>query len=133
MIVAFPAAPPALVAVAACQGADPAITNVATTQSSSGDLSVYTLHVTVTNLGSSGQRSNVLQSVAIWVDGEKRGEKGLPPLAAGANYTFPYDVQRSPDAALGSTRVALHLIMHEPSGISSQHCSVANDSRRVRV
>jgi hypothetical protein len=133
MIVALPAAPPALVALAACQGADPAITNVATTESSNGGLSLYTLHVTVTNVGSSGQRSNVLQSVAIWVDGEKRGEKGLPPLAAGANYTFPYDVQRAQDAATGSTRVDLHLIMHQPAGVSSQHCSVANDSRRVRV
>jgi hypothetical protein len=132
-MIAMPAAPPAIVADAACQGADPAITNVVTSQSSNGALTTLTLKITVTNLGSSGQRSNTLQSVTMWVDGEKRGEKGLPPLPAGGNYTFPYQVQRADDAANGSTRVDLHLVMHQPTGISSQDCSAANDSQRVRV
>ena len=87
IMIAMLALPPA---IAACHGADPAITNVTTTQTSNGGLTTYTLRVTVTNLGSSGQRSNVLQSVEIRLDGAKNGAKGLPPLAAGAKYTFPY-------------------------------------------
>jgi hypothetical protein len=118
---------------AACQGADPAITNVTTTNISSEGLTTYTLMVTVTNLGSSGQRSNVLQSVQIRLDGSKNGEKGLPPLAAGAKYTFAYDVQRATDAAAGSTKVALRLVMHQPSGLGPQDCSAANDSQLVRL
>ncbi len=70
-----------LTAFAACHGADPAITNVTTTQTSNGGLTTYTLRVTVTNVGSSGQRSNVLQSVEIRLDRAKNGEKGVPPLA----------------------------------------------------
>jgi hypothetical protein len=96
-------------------------------------LTTYTLRVTVTNLGSSGQRSNVLQSVEIRLDGAKNGEKGLPPLAAGAKYTFPYDVQRATDAAASTTTVDLHLVMHQPSGVGAQDCSAANDSQHVKL
>jgi len=96
-------------------------------------LTTYTLRVTVTNLGSSGQRSNVLQSVEIRLDRAKNGEKGVPPLAAGAKYTFPYDVQRATDAAAGTTTVDLHLVMHQPSGVGPQDCSAANDSQRVKL
>ena len=120
-------------ALAACQGADPAITNVKTTKISRAGLATYTLSVTVTNLGSSGQRPNVLQSVEIRLDGAKNGEKGVPPLAAGAKYTFPYDVQRAADAAAGTTKVDLHLVMHQPAGVGPQDCSAANDSQRVRL
>jgi len=122
-----------LTAFAACHGADPAITNVATTQTSNGGLTTYTLRITVANLGSSGQRSNVLQSVEIRLDRAKNGEKSVPPLAAGAKYTFPYDVQRATDAAAGTTTVDLHLVMHQPSGVGPQDCSAANDSQRVKL
>jgi hypothetical protein len=120
-------------ALAACRGADPAITNVTTTKVSSEGLATYTLRVTVTNLGSSGQPGNVLQSVEIRLDGAKNGEKGVPPLAAGAKYTFPYDVKRATDAAAGTTKVDLHLVMHQPSGVGPQDCSAANDSLRVKL
>jgi hypothetical protein len=129
-MIAMLASPPA---IAACHGADPAITNVTTTQTSNGGLTTYTLRVTVTNIGSSGQRSDVLQSVEIRLDGVKNGEKGLPPLAAGATYTFPYDVRRAADAAAGTTRVDLHLVMRQPSGIGPQDCSAANDRQRVKL
>jgi hypothetical protein len=36
-----------LPAIAACHGADPAITNVTTTQTSNGGLTTYTLRVTI--------------------------------------------------------------------------------------
>jgi hypothetical protein len=120
-------------AIAACHGADPALTNVVMTQTSNGGLTTYTLRVTVTNLGSSGQRSNVLQSVEIRLASAKNGEKGLPPLTAGAKYTFPYDVQRATDAAARTTTVDLHLVMHQPSGVGRQDCSAANDLQRVKL
>src|ERR1035438_6975380 len=129
-MLAMLALPPA---IATCSGADPAIADVTTTQTSNGGLTMYTLRVTVTNLGSSGQRSNVLQSVEIRLDGAKNGEKGLPPLAAGAKYTFPYDVQRATDAAAKTTTVDLNLVMHQPRGVGPQDCSAANDSQRVKL
>ena len=104
-----------------------------TTQIMRDGLATYTLKVTVTNLGSSGQPSNVLQSVEIRLDGAKNGEKGVPPLAAGAKYAFSYDVRRAADAAAGTTKVDLHLVMHQPSGAGPQDCSAANDSARVRL
>jgi len=132
-MIALLTALPAMVSTATCHGADPAITGVTTTQTANGALTTYTLKVTVTNLGSTGQRSNVLQSVEIRLDGAKKGEKGLPPLAAGAKYSFPYDVQRSSDAAAGTTRVVFHLVMHQPPGVGAQDCSAANDSQRVVI
>jgi hypothetical protein len=122
-----------LPALAACHGADPAITDVTTTQTSNEGLTTYTLRITVTNVGSTGQRNNVLQSVEIRLDRAKNGEKGVPPLAAGANYTFPYDVRRATDAAAGTTTVDLHLVMHQPSGVGPQDCSAENDSKRVKL
>jgi hypothetical protein len=122
-----------LPALAACHGADPAITDVTTTQTSNEGLTTYTLRITVTNVGSTGQRNNVLQSVEIRLDRAKNGAKGVPPLAAGANYTFPYDVRRATDAAAGTTTVDLHLVMHQPSGVGPQDCSAENDSKRVKL
>jgi hypothetical protein len=116
-------------AASTCRGADPAITNVSTSQIG-GDMTTYALKVTVANVGSSDQRKNVLQSVKIILDGQKKDQKGVPPLAAGQSYTFTYDVHRASDAGPGTTRVGLRLVM-DGSTDATQNCSTANDFRRV--
>jgi subtilase family serine protease len=114
-----------------CTGADVAITNVTVSHASNGKLMNYTLSITVKNVGSVNQRANVLDNVSEVLDGEKKGEKGLPPLAAGASYTFPYVVQRALDAAPGSTTVRLHIVSDQVPG-SPGDCSILNESRQVR-
>jgi hypothetical protein len=123
---------PVAIAATACTGADPSITNVTTTQvAGSGDLSTYALKVTVANIGSSDQPKNLLQSVDIFLDGGKKDEKGLPPLAAGADYSFTYDVRRAADAGNRTSTVRLHLVTDRPAGDAAQSCSMANTDQRV--
>ncbi len=119
----------ALASGATCPGADPAITKVTTSQVAGGDVTAYTLIVTVANLGSVRQPSNTLQSVVIYLDGQKKDVKGLPPLGPGQTYSFPYVVHRSADAAPGSTSVRFHIVQIQPAGA----CSDANDTKRIVI
>ncbi len=119
----------ALASGAACAGADPAITSVTTSQAAGGDVNTYTLDVTVTNLGSARQPGNTLQSVVIYLDGQKKDRKGLPPLGPGQTYSFPYVVHRNPDAARGSTSVRFRLVQTPPAA----DCSDPRDTKRVRI
>jgi len=119
----------AMASGAACPGADPAITNVTASQAAGGDVNTYTLDVTVTNLGSAPQPGNTLQSVVIYLDGQKKDEKGLPPLGPGKTYSFPYVVRRNTDAAVGSTSIRLRLIQTQPA----RACSDANDTKRIVI
>ena len=118
----------ALPAVAACSGADPGITiaRVASVQTAGG-LSHYHLSITVVNHGTQGQASNVLDSVQMYQDGIKVDEKGLPPLKAGASYTFTHDYVRASDAGKGTTVYRFQLVMHKPSGMGPANCSASND------
>ena len=86
----------------------------------------YALKITTANLGTAGQRANVLQSVVITLDGIKNGEKGIPPLASGQSYTFTYIVLRASDAAANTTKVDLQLVVHSPAG-AAQDCNLTND------
>jgi len=119
----------AMASGAACPGADPAITNVTTSLAAGTDVNTYTLDVTITNLGSVRQPSNTLQSVVIYLDGQKKDEKGLPPLGPGKTYSFPYLVHRNADAARGSTAVRLRLVQTQPAGA----CSDSNDTKRIVI
>jgi len=119
----------AMASGATCSGADPAITNVRTSQAADGEVNAYTLNITVANLGSSRQPGNTLQSVVIYLDGQKKDEKGLPPLGPGQNYSFPYVVHRNADAARGSTSVRLHLVQSQPAAA----CSDTNATKRIVI
>ena len=112
----------------ACQGADPAITNVVSSSSENNGLTHFTLTTTVVNLGSQAQPGNELQSVDIYLDGVKNGEKGIPPLRAGQQYSFTYDVSRASDAEAGSTKVKLHLVHH-----GAQNCNDAKDRYQLKI
>jgi hypothetical protein len=119
----------AMASGATCPGADPAITKVTKSQAAGSDLNAYTLEVTVTNLGSVRQPGNTLQSVVIYLDGQKKDEKGLPPLAPRQTYSFPYVVHRNSDAARGSTSVRFHIVVTQPAGT----CTDANDTKRILI
>jgi hypothetical protein len=112
---------------ASCAGADPAITSaVVKNVTSAGQLNTYHIVGTITNLGSADQPSNTLQFVDIYVDRQKRNDRGIPPLAPGQSYTFGFDWSRSGDAGPGTTTVRFRLRM-----VQGSDCDPANGSNSV--
>lgn len=92
-----------------CSAAGPAISSVSVSSATpDGNMTRYTLTGTVVNGGGS-QPSNMLQSVAIFMAGDKLDSRSIPPLQAGQSYKFSYDYLRSRDAGNGTTRLAFKL------------------------
>jgi subtilase family serine protease len=119
-------APPAALAVT-CAGANPAITSVTVKNvTTSGGISTYHMVGTVTNLGSQAQPSNTLQFVDIYIDRQKRNDRGIPPLAPGQSYTFGFDWPRSSDAGPGTTTVHFQIRM-----VQGSDCNPANGANSV--
>ena len=118
------------VASAACAGADPAITAAfvksVTSQGGAGSVNRYNISGTVSNVGSEGQASNVLQFVDIYENGDKLDSRGVPPLKPGQSYAFSYAVMRSADAGKGTGILTFRLDMRQPS--SREDCNLSNDS-----
>jgi hypothetical protein len=98
-----------------CAATYPVITSVAV-QNVMPDAGVnqYTIRVSVMNRGQNSQASNALQSVQIYQDATKVGEKGIPPLKAGGTYAFPYRFTRNSDAADGTTNLVFRLDRQAP-------------------
>lgn len=120
------------VAAGTCAAADPSVVSVAVADvTSNGNLNNYHIKGTVTNVGASGQASNVLQSVDIYQATEKLDAKSVPPLPAGQSATFEYIYQRSKDAGQGTTRLRFVLDVHNPSPAGAQNCSTNNDQNEV--
>ncbi|HYL28047.1 MAG TPA: hypothetical protein VEW74_09450 [Candidatus Nitrosotalea sp.] len=114
-------------ASAACQGPNPAITHVAVqTHMTRGQATMYHLVGTVTNEGTSGQPSNVLQFVDIWHDGDKLDSRGIPPLPLGGSHNFSYDFIRASDAGAGTTTLVFKIDI-----TSGSNCSDADDTYKV--
>jgi hypothetical protein len=112
---------------ATCSGTNPAITAAAVKNVSSADrLNTYHLAGTVTNRGTMSEPSNTLQFVDVFVDGQRRDDRGIPPLAVGQSYSFGFDWLRSIDAGPGSTTVLFRLRM-----VDGVNCNPANGSRSV--
>jgi len=80
-----------------------------------GAMNHYELRVTVTNNGAP-QAGNVLQDVAIYRDGSKADQKGVPPLGAGQSYSFTYGYDRNADAGTGSSTFTFVLDEQTPGG-----------------
>jgi|SRR5580658_1609478 hypothetical protein len=95
----------------ACSGPAPAILSarVANAARDNGH-EHYTVNVTVANVGGRGQADSVLQSVAVYRDGEKKDQKGIPPLRAGQSYHYTYGMDRAFSAAGGSTHLTFRLM-----------------------
>ena len=114
-------------AAAACLGANPAITHVTVINHTvSNQVSRYHLVGTVTNEGTSGQPSNVLQFVDIWHDTDKVDSRGIPPLPVGGSYNFSYDWLRAPDAGAGTTKLTFRMDVR-----SGSNCNPANGTYSV--
>lgn len=123
---------PAAAMAASCAGADPALV-LATSRlvESVGGANHYRLTVGVTNVGSQGQASNVLQFVDMYEHGAKLDAKGVPPLSAGQSYNVSFIYTRANDAGDGTADFAFQLNMRQPAGISAQNCNAANDRYRL--
>jgi hypothetical protein len=118
---------PSTAPAAGCAGANPAITSVVVKNVTSvGLLNTYHMAGTVTNLGSQGQPSNTLQFVDIYIDGQKRNDRGIPPLAPGQSYTFGFDWSRSSGAGPGTTTVHFRIRM-----VQGMDCNPANGTNSV--
>jgi subtilase family serine protease len=110
-----------------CNGAYPSIASVVVKGvTASGALNTYHIAGTVTNSGSQPQSNNVLQSVDVYMAGQKLDSKSVPPLAPGQSYTFTYDYQRSKDAGPGSTHLRFQMDMHQPVAAGPSNCNPAN-------
>jgi hypothetical protein len=132
--VLFAQNPSILVAAAGCAGADPAIVSVAVKgMTPHGDVNVYHLGGTVTNVGSRKQASNDLYFVDVYQDRQKVDSRGIPPLRPGQSYTFGYDYRRAADAANRSTGFRFVIDWRQPSPPGSQDCNLGNDSFTLRV
>lgn len=117
-----------------CAGADPAIASVSVKSTTpSGDVNLYHLAGTVTNLGQKKQASNVLQFVDIFYNGTKVDAKSVPPLAPGRHYTFGYDFKRAIDAREGTSHFRFQLDFKQPNPPGAQNCNSGNDSFRLDV
>lgn len=117
----------------ACSGADPAITQAGVRSvTSGGDLRYHTVAVTVTNLGSAGQRANLLQSVDVYQDGDKVDQKGIPPLGPGQSKTVTYTFKRSDEARRKSTRLDFRMNVHSTVP-GSADCNTGNDHFRLNA
>jgi hypothetical protein len=117
-----------------CVGSDPAIVS-ATSQSVGQEKGVnrYRLSVTVKNLGSAKQASNVLQSVEFIQSGVKVDQKGLQPLKPGQSYTVTHDYLRSVDAGVGTTPFTLRLRIVKPSPPGVADCNPDNNTYELTV
>jgi hypothetical protein len=117
----------------ACTGANPAIVSAgASAPIRDGAHNRFSVKVTVTNKGTAGQPSNLLQTVDIVQDQTKVGAKGVPPLKPGQSYSFTYSFVRAFSAAPGTTHLIFRLHVDQPSG-SSQDCNLADDRYRLNV
>jgi hypothetical protein len=118
---------PAAASAATCGGPNPAITSaVVKSVTNSGGINTYHIAGRVTNLGGQAQASNTLQFVDIYIDRQKRNDRGIPPLAPGQGYTFGFDWSRSSDAGPGTTTVRFQM-----RTVQGSNCNPANGSNSV--
>jgi subtilase family serine protease len=112
----------AAAAAGSCAGPDPSLGSITVTGvTQDNGLNDYHITGTVTNAGSATQAKDVLQSVDIFMAGQKLDSKSIPPLAAGQSAQFTYVYQRSKDAGQGTTHLRFVLDMHNPGG-TEQNC-----------
>lgn len=120
---------PVIAAGGSCHGADPGITGATVrSMSTNGNLNHYVIAVTVQNMGSGKQPSNLLQSVNVYQNGDKVDQKGLQPLNPGKSQTVTYAFDRASEARPKTTH--FRFMLTTPS---SSNCNTSNDSFRLDV
>ncbi len=116
-----------------CTGSDPAIVKTALQSSTqNGALAHFVVAITVSNSSDVKQASNVLQSVAVYQDGNKVDNKGVKPLAAHQSTTVTYTFDRSAQAAPGTTHLRFKLSL-EGATPATADCNTDNDEARLNV
>jgi subtilase family serine protease len=106
--------------------ADPSIGNVAVQSvTQNGGLNDYHIVGTVTNTCGTSQSRDTLQSVDIYLAGQKLDAKSIPPLAPGQSAQFTYVYQRSKDA--GPQTTDLHFVIDTHNG-SGANCTAKTAS-----
>jgi len=114
---------------AQCNGVDLSVGSVAVKSvSASGGVNRYQIAGVVTNIGSSSQEADALQSVDIYQGNEKLDSRGIPPLKARQSYSFSYASMRATEGGAGTTHLRFQLNVAHPSPADSQICNMANDS-----
>jgi len=114
-----------------CSGAAPGITAVTSSVvADTNTVNQYRLHVVVVNHGPMGQPSNDLQSVAIFQNGDKVGEKGVPPLGSSKSYAFDFPFQRSDEAKMGTTHFTFRIVKDKNN---AGDCTSSDNSYRLNV
>lgn len=106
------------VVIAAASCANPSIVSTAV-QSATTDphgLTHYTVGITVQNLGTLRQRSDLLQSIDVELDGERVDVIGLLPLRPRQTQHVMYSFVRSAEAGAGSTSLVFTLDSNGKSG-----------------
>lgn len=97
-----------------------------------GQLKHYTIAITVENLGSVRQPSNLLQSVVVFQDGQKVGQIGLQPLRPKQSQKVTYSFDRGVDAGDGSTDLTFRLDFNGRSG-NNVSCHKGNETFAISV
>ncbi len=117
--------------MAGCAAGSLSVTSVTVASvTQNGAINHYQLRVSVTNRGAS-QAGNVLQSIDIFRNGTKADQKGVPPLKAGAGYSFLYPYDRNSDAGDGTTSFVFRPEAQQPGG--GEACYGAGQGYRFSV
>jgi len=125
----------AVLLVAALTGApcaNPSIVSAAPTVTAHGAINHYTIAVTVQNRGDARQPGNLLQSVDVFQDGEKKGQLGLQPLGPKQSQRVRYGFDRSSSAGDHTTSLLLKLDANGRSG-NTVDCHAGTDIYKLKV
>ena len=98
-----------LIAAAACANPSIVSTAVQTVTTDASGLNHYTVGVTVQNLGTVRQPSDLLQSIVVEQDGERVDVIGLLPLRPRQTQHVTYSFVRSSEAGTGTTHLSFSL------------------------
>ncbi|HLJ83100.1 MAG TPA: hypothetical protein VKT51_02845 [Candidatus Eremiobacteraceae bacterium] len=126
----------ALILAAALSGAscaNPSILSaVAQPVTANGALNHYTISITVQNIGSVRQPSNLLQSIDVLQDDQPVDRIGLQPLRPNQTQKVTYGFDRSADAGEGTTNLIFTLDLNGRSG-DDIDCHGGVESFKLRV
>jgi hypothetical protein len=112
-----------------CNGVDLAVRGVAVKSvSTSANVNRYELTGAVTNIGTTSQGADALQSVDIYEGKQKLNSRSIPPLKVSESHPFSYVFERSAGAGNGTTRLRFQLNITHPSPADAQSCNMSNDS-----
>ena len=105
-----------LIAASSCANPSIVSTAVQSATTDSNGLTRYTVGITVQNLGTVRQRSDLLQSIDVDQDDQRVDVIGLLPLRPRQTQHVTYSFVRSAEAGAGSTRLMFSLDFNGKSG-----------------